>query len=74
MEEDAELRLKQLEIAFIKVNHFTETFPVLMETKLEAISNTTKLNRNLILIVLAGLVTGVLGLVFMVLRIVQSMP
>ena len=63
-----EERLSQVEESVIKLNHFTESFPELMKVKLGAISDQTKLNRNLILIVLAGLVTGVLGLLFYLLK------
>jgi len=74
MDEDTEQRLRRLEDAFIKVNHFTESFPKLVEVKLVALSDGIKLNRKLILLVLAGLVTGTLGLAFVVLQFVQSMP
>ena len=69
-----EERLAQVELAIVKLNHFTESFPELMKVELKALDDGLKLNRKLILVVLGGLVTGVLGLVFVVLQYVQSMP
>ena len=67
-------RIDRVEESIIKLNHFTESFPKLMEVKMLALSDGLKLNRNLILIVLGGLVTGALGLSFAVLQFVRSMP
>ncbi len=69
-----EERLAKVELAVIKLNHFTETFPNLMEVKLKALDDGLKLNRKLIILELGGLVTGVLGLLFVVLQYVQNMP
>lgn len=72
--EDNAERIRRIEDAVIKINHFTESFPELMEVKLDGLRDSIKINRNLVLIVLTGLVSGVMGILFLVLRMAQNLP
>jgi len=52
--DDMEARMRRLEEAVIKLNHFTETFPVLMEEKIS-------INRKLLYFILTTVVGGAIA-------------
>ncbi len=60
MTDDIEERLSQVEQSVVKINHFTETFPKLMEVKLDAVVDKVLFNRKLIYFVLTSIVGGAL--------------
>ena len=66
--DDMEARMRRVEQAVVRINHFTESFPELMEAKFDGLNNTFKevaksnadkiaVNRRL----LYGIITAVVG-------------
>ena len=62
--DDMETRLRHVEDAMIKLNHFTETFPALMEAKFKANSDKIDVNRRLLYGIVTAIVGGAIALVW----------
>lgn len=59
-----EARMRRVEDALIKLNHFTETFPKLMEAKFKANSDKIDVNRRLLYAIITAIVVGAIGIVW----------
>ena len=59
-----EARVRRVEEALIKLNHFTETFPTLMEAKFKANSDKIDVNRRLLYAIIAAIVAGAIGIIW----------
>jgi hypothetical protein len=57
--DDMEARMRRVEEAVIKLNHFTETFPRLMEEKIGT-------NRKLLYFILTAVVGGAIAVLYSV--------
>jgi hypothetical protein len=62
--DDMELRMRRVEEAVIKINHFTETFPELMDAKFKANSDKIDVNRRLLYGIVTAIVGGAIALVW----------
>jgi len=62
--DDMETRLRRVEDALIKINHFTETFPKLMEAKFKANSDKIDVNRRLLYAIITAIVGGAIALIW----------
>jgi len=76
MPESEQERMDRLEESVYKLNHFTETFPALMEAKLDGMTNTFKVmaksnadkidvNRRLLYGIISTIVGGALAVLWL---------